>query len=55
LVDLTISHRAQAHEIEHGLGEYWWLSVLRALTGAGKDEKAGAADAPIDMSKVQWL
>lgn len=42
-------------EAERGEGEYWWLSVLRGLTGAGKDEKASAADAPIDMSKVQWL
>jgi len=55
LIDLTISHKAQVLEAERGEGEYWWLSVLRGLTGAGKDEKASAADAPIDMSKVQWL
>lgn len=37
------------------MGEYWWLSVLRALTGAGKDERQASAEAPIDMAKVKWL
>lgn len=55
LIDLTVSHMAQAHEIEQGEGDYWWLSILRALTGAGKADGKVSAEAPIDWSKVQWL
>lgn len=55
LIDLTVSHRAQVLEAERGEGEYWWLSILRGLTGAGKDEGQAASEAPIDWNNVKWL
>lgn len=54
LVDLTVNHRAQVLEAEEGIGEFWWLSLLRALTGAGNDERQ-EREAPIDWSNVKWL
>jgi len=41
-------------EAEEGIGDYWWLSLLRALTGAGKDE-GQEREAPIDLGNVKWL
>jgi len=39
-------------EQEHGLGEYWWLSILKALTGGGDEGKNVER---VDMSNVRWL
>jgi hypothetical protein len=52
LIDVTVSHKAQLWEQEHGLGEYWWLSILKALTGGGDEGKNVER---VDMSNVRWL
>jgi hypothetical protein len=31
--DLALADHSLRWELEHGLGEYWWLSVLRAFGG----------------------
>lgn len=54
LIDLTVSHNARVIEIERGEGDFWWLSILRAFTGAGKEDDK-RAEAPIDWNNVKWL
>lgn len=50
LIDLSISSIAEAHDLKNGTGDWWWLSVLKALTGAGADEPAGKP-----QQEVRWL
>lgn len=37
--DMAMALRAEARDIKEGLGDYWWLSVLKAFTKSKSDEK----------------
>lgn len=54
VVDIAMSHRATAWELEHGAGEYWWVSVLKALTGGGSNDGATATKQPTPQN-VRWF
>lgn len=51
LIDLTIAHRASLWELEHGVGEWWWVSILKALGGGGTD----SAKAKPQQQQVRWF
>lgn len=53
LIDLGIAHRATQWEIREGLGDHWWISVLKAFSGSGSE--ARATDQPKAPQKVRWL
>jgi hypothetical protein len=36
---MAMALRAEARDIKEGLGDYWWLSVLKAFTKSKSDEK----------------
>lgn len=54
LIDLTVSQLAELWEAQNGVGDYWWLSVLKALTGGGSSDGAASASQPKPQN-VRWL
>jgi hypothetical protein len=51
LIDLTIAHRASLWEFEHGVGEWWWVSILKALGGGG----TGETKSKPQQQQVRWF
>jgi len=50
VLDVGIAHLAALWELEHGVGEFWWISILKALGGGTSD----TSRAP-QQQNVRWL
>jgi len=50
LVDLTVAHLASLWELENGVGEWWWVSILKALGGGGSDSAKAKP-----QQQVRWF
>jgi len=46
---------ATSWEIEHGAGEHWWLSILRAFTGGKQGDDSAAGKPKVDPQNVRWM